>query len=151
MRVLIPGIIIFIGFAGLIGMAVATMGIPEVQVHQVRSAEFANRELKVQGVISAIESEVRPLRFTVQDRERPTALLEVEIDDVRPDIFKVGNDVAVIGTYDSESGRLAGHKIFTKCPSKYEAEGGTGDAYSAESSYPAKSEPKKPEASGDES
>lgn len=127
MRVVLPVIIILAALAGLIGMAVATMGIPEVQVHQMTTSEFIGREVKVQGVIESIQSEVRPLRFTVRDKENPALTLEVEIDDVRPDIFEVNNDVAVVGSLAAPGERLSGTKIYTKCPSKYEAaEGAEG-------------------------
>ena len=43
------------------------------------------------------------------------------VDDHRPDIFKPDTDVAVIGILDPETGVFEGTKIFTKCPSKYEA------------------------------
>lgn len=139
MRVMIPVTIIIVAFAGLFGMAVATMGTPEVQVHQMLTDEFIGEEVKVQGRIGAIESDVRPLRFTVVDKENPVQSITVEIDDVRPDIFDVGNDVAVIGTMREPGGRLAGNKIFTKCPSKYEAAEGERPGYGeGEGGYPSK-------------
>lgn len=153
MRVVIPVVVILGALAGLIGMAVATMGTPEVYVHQMVSGEqFIGREVKVQGVIAAIHNDVRPLRFSVRDKEHPDQVLEVEIDDVRPDIFEVGNDVAVIGALSSRGGVLAGTKIFTKCPSKYEPAEGEEGAYGEDGSpQDPKAEPTpKPEASAND-
>ena len=61
------------------------------------------------------------MRFDICDREQPDLVISVEVDDLRPDQFKVTNDVAVQGIYDPLEKKMHGTKIYTKCPSKYEA------------------------------
>jgi cytochrome c-type biogenesis protein CcmE len=122
MKLAIPMVLIGLGLVGLLVMGLVVGGVPELQVHQVLAGEYPDREVKVHGMILSIESEERPLRFTMHDREDRTSLLQVVADVSRPDTFQVTYDVAVLGHHDATAGVFRANKVFTKCPSKYEAE-----------------------------
>lgn len=128
MKIWIPATLIFAGLAGLVTMGILQGGIPELPVRTLmaQTDEYADREIKLQGVLKAIHKDTRPLVFDICDRENADLVVSVEVDDLRPDQFKVTNDIAVLGVYDSKAGKMHGTKIYTKCPSKYEAseEGG---------------------------
>jgi cytochrome c-type biogenesis protein CcmE len=121
MKVAVPGLLILIGMVSLIWMGIVQGAIPEVGVQGLQTGQFAGRQVRLQGVIEAIETDVRPMRFTIRDLQDPEVRYPVIVDDHRPDIFKPDTDVAVIGILDPETGVFEGTKIFTKCPSKYEA------------------------------
>jgi len=120
MRVILPGLVIFGALTTLVIMGIIQGGIPELHVREVLAATDLSGEIKVQGVIHKIHSDDRPLRFDIEDKEVPGSIISVEVDDTRPDLFKVGNDVAVVGRYDTNTGQVLGDKIFTQCPSRYE-------------------------------
>ena len=128
MRIWVPGVVILVAVVGLIVTGIKYGAIPELHVQQVLAGAHSDQEIKVLGVIESIESEYRPLVFKIRDMNEPQSVLSVEIDDVRPDLFKVNNDVAVIGFFDIDKGCLTGDKVFTKCPSKYEASEQMGSA-----------------------
>jgi cytochrome c-type biogenesis protein CcmE len=81
-----------------------------------------DRKVKVHGIIERIESEKRPLRFTIRDKANADQKVPVFCDRSRPDTFQVDYDVAVEGKLDAASGEFKADQIYTKCPSKYEAE-----------------------------
>ena len=56
--------------------------------------------------------------FTVEDKDKKIA---VEYRDALPDTFRAGGPVQVDGLYAS-AGLMKADHVFTKCPSKYEAE-----------------------------
>lgn len=128
MKLAVPGALILIGMIGLLAMGILEGAIPEVGVAELSAPENQEIEVRLIGVIQAIERDIRPMRFTVRDMKDPAALVQVEVDDHRPDIFKVDTDVAVVGRYHSASRTFSGTKIFTKCPSKYEASDAKGSA-----------------------
>ncbi|MCI0650806.1 MAG: cytochrome c maturation protein CcmE [Planctomycetes bacterium] len=121
MRIWVPILLIAAGLATLIIFGVLHGSVPELQVRELLAEKPVGREIKLHGIIERIHSEVRPLRFTIRDKTDPAILCEVEVDDFRPDIFKVKTDVAVRGVYLPEQGLLRADWISTKCPSKYEA------------------------------
>ncbi len=123
MRMWIPALVIVAGIATLMAVGIVYGSIPELQVHQVLAGNEPGRKIKMHGKIARIDSETRPLSFTVRDKDdtRGSLAIAVRLDDVRPDLFQVGNDVAVEGYFDRTSGTLQGTRIYTKCPSKYEA------------------------------
>ncbi len=125
-RLAVPFLLIFGGLAGLVAMGVAQGGVPEAQVHQIVAGEFPDREVKVHGFLAAIESAERPLRFSVVDKENPELRIPVVCDRTRPDTFQETYDVAVQGRWDPEAKHFVADQIFSKCPSKYEAESKAG-------------------------
>ncbi len=123
MRVAAPAILIAIGLIGLIVAGVVQGGIPELQVAQLLAADTAPRgTIKVHGVLSEIHSGERPLHFEVADKADPSRVIVVKCDRSRPDTFQKTYDIAVQGTWDAKEGVFVANQIFTKCPSKYEAE-----------------------------
>ena len=121
MKIAIPGLLILVGMVGLITMGIVQGAIPEIGVSALKEGEFTGREVRLQGVIHAIETDIRPMRFTIRDMQDPEVFVTAVVDDQRPDIFKIDTDVAVIGVLDGPSNTFQGTKVFTKCPSKYEA------------------------------
>jgi len=143
MKVLIPFALIFAGLGGLIAMGVAQGGIPELQVSQVLHGEYADREVKVHGFLAEISSSERPLRFTVRDKENEDLAIHVVCNKTKPDTFQEDFDVAVQGRWNAAGNEFVAEQIFTKCPSKYEAEAkeGIGNAKQANSAEPVGAEP----------
>ncbi len=125
-KVVVPFVLIFAGLAGLIAMGVSQGGIPEVQVQEVVDGVFSDREVKVHGFLASVESEQRPLRFHVRDKEDDGVTIDVIADVPKPDTFQADFDVAVQGRWDPAENRFVAEHIFTKCPSKYEAEAKEG-------------------------
>ncbi len=122
MKIAIPLLLIVAGLAGLIVMGIARGGVPELQVSQVLAGAHEGARVKMHGTIGEIASGERPLRFTVADKADPSKTVEVHADRTRPDTFQEAYDVAVLGRYDAASGRFTAEQIYTKCPSKYEAD-----------------------------
>lgn len=122
MKVVIPFLLILVGLAGLIAMGVAQGGIPELQVSELRGGEFEDRTVKVHAMLTSVESETRPLRFTVSDKLDPDLKIPVVYDATKPDTFTVGYEIAVEGVFDQATGTFDAEHVYTKCPSKYEAE-----------------------------
>jgi len=122
MKVVIPFLLILVGLAGLIAMGVAQGGIPELQVSELKSGEFDDRIVKVHAMLASVESETRPLKFTISDKAQPDLLIPVVYNATKPDTFTVGYELAVEGTWDRTTGTFDAEHVYTKCPSKYEAE-----------------------------
>jgi cytochrome c-type biogenesis protein CcmE len=143
MTVVIPFLLILAGLAGLIAMGVAQGGIPELQVSELKSGEFADRIVKVHAMLASVESETRPLKFTISDKEDPALLIPVVYDATKPDTFTVGYELAVEGTWDETAGTFDAEHVYTKCPSKYEAESKEmkADGQAAEVPYRAPTKP----------
>ncbi len=126
MKVVIPFLLILAGLVGLIAMGVMQGGIPELQVSELRSGEFDGQTVKVHGFLESIESTTRPLRFTVRDKEDPEIVIAVTCNKTKPDTFQKEYDVAVEGIWDATTKSFEAEHIYTKCPSKYEAEAKEG-------------------------
>jgi cytochrome c-type biogenesis protein CcmE len=126
MKVVIPFVLIFAGLAALIAMGVSQGGIPELQVEQVVAGEYPDREVKVHGFLESIQSSERPLRFKVRAKETDGLVIDVISDRTKPDTFQEDYDVAVQGHWDADKKHFVAEQIFTKCPSKYEAEAKEG-------------------------
>jgi cytochrome c-type biogenesis protein CcmE len=122
MKVVIPFLLILAGLTGLIAMGVAQGGIPELQVSELHSGEFDGRVVKVHAMLESVESEHRPLKFTISDKTNPEIRVAVAYDASKPDTFTIGYELAVEGTWDAETGLFEAEHVYTKCPSKYEAE-----------------------------
>lgn len=121
-KLVIPVALIGIGLATLMTVAIVQGGVPELQVGGVAGGDWKNRELKVHGLLASIERDQRPLRFTLKDKDDATKLMPVVAELNKPDTFQLEYDVAVQGRYDAAAGVFKAEKIFTKCPSKYEAD-----------------------------
>lgn len=135
MKIAIPGVLILIGVVGLIAMGVSQGAIPEVHVENLKGGEFNGKQVRLLGVINKIETDTRPMRFEIRGMNDPSVVVLAQVDDQRPDLFKVDTDVAVVGSYNADTQAFSGTKIFTKCPSKYEAtdqlgqDAAKGDSY----------------------
>lgn len=121
-KLVIPVALIGVGLGTLMTVAIIQGGVPELQVSGVAGGNWKNRELKVHGLLASVERDQRPLRFTLKDKDDPSKLLPVFAELNKPDTFQLEYDVAVQGRYDAAEGVFRAEKIFTKCPSKYEAD-----------------------------
>ncbi|MBI4577563.1 MAG: cytochrome c maturation protein CcmE [Planctomycetes bacterium] len=122
MRIVVPGLLILAGLVGLVTLGILEGGIPELQVHEALEGVHPGRPVKVHGLIGEIASDRRPLRFTVLDKKDPESRMDVVADRTRPDTFQETYDVAVLGTWDPQARVFRADQVYTKCPSKYEAE-----------------------------
>jgi cytochrome c-type biogenesis protein CcmE len=125
-KLAVPVVLILLGVATLLALSISAGGIPEIQARELASGAFDGREVKVHGLLHAIQSDQRPLRFQVRDKDDPTAVIDVVADETRPDTFQVTYDVAVQGRWHADRRSFEAEKVFTKCPSKYEEVGGAG-------------------------
>lgn len=125
-KLAIPLVLIVVGLAALLSLGVLEGGIPEIQAAELANGRYRDQVVKVHGLLASIESGERPLRFTISDKDRPDAVVPVYADKTRPDTFQVSYDVSVEGRWDSERNAFVARQIFTKCPSKYEAEAKDG-------------------------
>lgn len=120
-KLLVPVVLLLLGVVTLISISISEGGVPELQVKDLASGRYDGRDVKVHGLLHEIQSGVRPLRFRLADKTDPTALIDVWADETRPDTFQVSYDVAVEGHWDKAERRFVAERVFTKCPSKYEA------------------------------
>lgn len=125
-KLALPVVLILLGVATLLALSISAGGIPEIQARDLASGTFDGREVKVHGLLHAIQSDQRPLRFQVRDKDDESAVIDVVADETRPDTFQVSYDVAVQGRWHAAERRFEADKVFTKCPSKYEAAGEEG-------------------------
>ncbi len=123
MKIWLPALVIVASVGTLITAGVIYGHIPEMQVHEViEDPPLAEQKIKVHGILHSVQ-QVDPgldLEFILRDKKSPGLLLSIVTDEIRPEIFEVGKDVAVEGYFNPEKRRLDGTKIYTKCPSKYE-------------------------------
>ncbi len=138
MKIWIPATVIFLSVVGLMAMGLKYGAIPELHVSQVLAGERPAEQVRVLGIIESIETEHRPLRFRIRDFKNPRSVLEVEVDDARPELYRLNTDVAVRGYFNAPKGVLEGDKIYTKCPSKYEAAGERSSPSDAQPAEPAR-------------
>jgi cytochrome c-type biogenesis protein CcmE len=135
-KIAIPALLLLVGLIGLIVMGVIQGAIPELQVHELLANRARDREVKVHGIVERIDKGERPLDFTIRDKARAGLTVRVVADQSRPDTFQVDRDIAVQGHFDAASGAFRAEKIYTKCPSKYEAAEQLGKTSAAQAEAP---------------
>ena len=96
MKIAIPGVLILIGVVGLIAMGISQGAIPEVNVESLQNGDYDGQQVRLLGVIHKIETDTRPMRFEIRGMQDPSVVVMAQVDDQRPDLFKVDTDVAVI-------------------------------------------------------
>ena len=116
--------------AVLLYLVIAEGSVPSYRVSEIVAPGFSAwrdeartkpRTVRVEGFIWGIEREGDPLRFTVIDKRKDeAATFRAESDAVRPDVFKVGAEVTLQGSYDPNGKLFRAEHIWTKCPSKYQ-------------------------------
>ena len=132
-KLALPVVLILLGVVTLLALSISAGGIPEIQARELRTGAYDGREVKVHGLLHAIQSDQRPLRFQVRYKNDAGAVIDVLADETRPDTFQVSYDVAVQGRWNAAERRFEADKVFTKCPSKYEEaeKAGVGSAADA--------------------
>jgi cytochrome c-type biogenesis protein CcmE len=135
-KIAIPALLLLVGLVGLITMGVIQGAIPELQVHELLADRSRGPEVKVHGIIERIDKGTRPLDFMIRDKAQEGVNVRVLADQSMPDTFQVDYDIAVQGRFDAAAGAFRADKIFTKCPSKYEADEKLGITSSAKAEAP---------------
>lgn len=125
--------VILAAFAVLVVSSMKSNTMRSIPVSELRASEasakpFVGQRLRVVGFVGKqpvrsvpepTASGVRKVHhFMVEDKDK---MLAVEYRDALPDTFRAGGPVQVDGVY-TESGLMQADHVFTKCPSKYEAE-----------------------------
>ena len=102
-------------------------------VSELHAAPVYDTNLRLNGhvVAGSIEKDEKAMlrvRFLAEEGGKQTLVV---YSGVIPDTFKDGSDVVVEGTY-APDGTFTAHTLLAKCPSKYESEGYTDEAYTDE-------------------
>lgn len=102
--------------------------VSELRASDASGKPFIGQRLRVVGFVGQepVRSVAEPSasgvikvhHFMVEDKNKTLA---VEYRDALPDTFRAGGPVQVDGVY-TETGQMQADHVFTKCPSKYEAE-----------------------------
>lgn len=124
-KLVVPLALIVAGFLGLLVVGLREGGVPEIQARELMNG-YADTTVRMHGILHKIESNERPLRFLVRDKEEKDVLVPVFADKTRPDTFQETFDIAVDGRWDAERRTFVATQILTKCPSKYESEAKQG-------------------------
>ncbi len=120
-RFLIGGVIVFlaIGYLGFMGFRGSAAYYYEVSEFLAQGSSIYGERVRVNGQVAPgsleQESAGRILRFTMIDGGES---LPVVYQGVVPDTFKVGNDVVVEGSLNSD-GVFQASALMPKCPSRY--------------------------------
>jgi cytochrome c-type biogenesis protein CcmE len=105
----------------LVWVGIVDASIPVLNLSQLDSPDYAGGSVKVnEGKVKSIHSKY-PLRITVEARNDPSSILEVESTVSPPDNLIEGRDVGLMGEYSREKKLFRAYKVTTVCPSKYEA------------------------------
>jgi len=125
--------IILIAFVVLVTSSMKSNTMRSVPVSELRAADnsgksFVGQRLRVVGFVGqapvsssseqTASGTIKVHHFKVEEKNK---IVQVEYRDALPDTFRAGGPVQVDGVY-SESGVMQADHVFTKCPSKYEAE-----------------------------
>lgn len=93
-------------------------------VSELHAAPVFNKNIRLNGHVLAgsiqkDDVEMLRVRFVAEEGGQQTPIVYTG---VVPDTFKDGSEVVVEGEYET-NGTFTAHKLFAKCPSKYEREG----------------------------
>ena len=141
-RFVIGSLAILGALGWLMATSMKTYSMRVVPVGELRAADasprsFVGQRLRLAGFVARVPVRKTPqrtaagtisvARFSVVDDEKHGANKGVLIEyrDSLPDTFRLGGPVQVDGVYTSAGTMRADH-VFTKCPSRYEAEKGGG-------------------------
>ena len=121
-RFLIGGVIIVLalGYLGYTGFESSATYYYTVSELSGQGSSIYGENVRVNGQVTpgSVQQEAagRTMRFTIIEGEED---LPVVYQGVVPDAFKVGNEVVVEGSLNSD-GIFQAHTLMVKCPSKYE-------------------------------
>ena len=141
-RFVIGSLAILSALGWLMATSMKTNSMRVVPVGELRAADasprsFVGQRLRLAGFVARVPVRKTPqktdagtisvARFSVVDDEKHGANKGVLIEyrDALPDTFRLGGPVQVDGVYTAAGTMRADH-VFTKCPSRYEAEKGGG-------------------------
>lgn len=126
-------VVILAAFGVLIASSLNSNAVRQIPVEKLRLADsrgdsLVGQRLRVVGFVgkapvksvqeSTASGMVKAHHFTVVDKNQS---VKVTFRDALPDTFRAGGPVQVDGVYKAPGVMEADH-VYTKCPSKYEAE-----------------------------
>ncbi len=126
-------VVISAAFAILVWSGMKSNTMRSIPVSELRASDasgkpFIGQRLRVVGFVGKepVRSVAEPSasgmikvhHFMVEDKDKMVA---VQYRDALPDTFRAGGPVQVDGVYTA-NGQMQADHVFTKCPSKYEAE-----------------------------
>ena len=100
--------------------AIAGAGTPQVVPTQL--AKYSGQSVTLVGTVRATHGDSHSaagMQFALSDPKKAAGHVDVVYHGTVPDLYKVGREVVVTGTY--ADGRFVAHdgSLSTKCPSKY--------------------------------
>jgi len=143
-RFIFGSMVIVSALVALVASSMQSNTLRSIPVHELRAADdspqsLVGQRLRVVGYIGQepVRQTAQPTsagkanisHFTVVEKG---ATLQVDCRDALPDNFRKGGPVQMDGEYIAP-GRFQADRIFTKCPSKYDAQN-AGDATNAAAS-----------------
>ena len=118
-------IVFVIGGGAMIYQATRAGAAPVMMPSELVHSKTDLPRIRVAGRVSenTVDYQTSPkavLKFSVEDPKHPEhGAVPVVYEGVRPDMFTVGRDVILDGSY--VSGTIQAANLLTQCPSKYEA------------------------------
>jgi cytochrome c-type biogenesis protein CcmE len=100
--------------------AVAGAGTPQVVPTQL--AKYDGKSVTLVGTVRATQGDSHSasgMRFALSDPKKTAGRVDVVYHGTVPDLYKVGREVVVTGTFANGVFRANSGSLSTKCPSKY--------------------------------
>jgi cytochrome c-type biogenesis protein CcmE len=100
--------------------AVAGAGTPQVVPTQL--AKYDGKSVTLVGTVRATQGDSHSaagMRFALSDPKKQAGHVNVVYHGTVPDLYKVGREVVVTGTFERGVFRANSGSLSTKCPSKY--------------------------------
>ena len=135
MKPVVVGLILLGAATSLVAVAISS-SVEVLRIDDLRTA-YAGGKIQVDGGKVLEIASYNPLAFTVCPDGNPDAAIQVVSKRTPPENLKPGIDVSLRGEYDPSTNTLDAYRISTKCPSKYEASKGDGEAPSGAGYTPA--------------
>jgi cytochrome c-type biogenesis protein CcmE len=119
-------LVFVLGGGAMIFQATRAGAAPVMMPSDLVGRDTAVPRIRVAGRVSAgteidyVMSPKAVLRFSIEDPKHPErGHVPVVYEGVRPDMFAIGRDVIIDGSFGD--GRITAATLLTQCPSKYEA------------------------------
>ena len=100
--------------------AIAGAGTPQIVPTQV--AKYSGQDVTLVGTVRSTHGDSHSaagMQFALSDPKKAAGHVDVLYHGTVPDLYKVGREVVVTGTYSNGVFRAHSGSLSTKCPSKY--------------------------------
>lgn len=121
-------VVVAIGYLMYTGFSSGAVAYFRVEELLAQNSDLSpGQEVKVSGMIvkDSVQWDPVKIRLAFSIEGESGGVLPVVYDGIKPDIFEAGIEAVVQGTLTSD-GVLEARQVLTRCPSKYEPEGGEG-------------------------